>query len=366
MAVALALVIVVENVLVGDAGVTTVVLAALSALTLMWRRTAPFLTPMAVLLAIGYAARTGDVATFDAVSQLLVWVLGSFSVGAYQSRLWSLAGWVGWVVVSVVWVVALGEDFADLAVELILVTAPWIAGVVVRTQRDRAHLANQRADEEARRTAAAAANERARIARELHDVVAHAVGIMVVQAGAASELFDDDPVRARHALTAVQETGRLAVDELARMLGLLREEDGSSRSPLPSLSRLDELVSVTEGAGTPVSVAVAGEISTLGAAVDASAYRIVQEALTNVVKHSPGATAKVTLSRLVDGLEIEVVNSSGTSTAQRNGTGHGLVGIRERVAVFGGLLDAGAVPSGGYRVKVWLPIVAPTGVESRA
>ena len=138
------------------------------------------------------------------------------------------------------------------------------------------------------------------------------------------------------------------------------------RSPLPSLSRLDELVSVTEGAGTPVSVAVAGEISTLGAAVDASAYRIVQEALTNVVKHSPGATAKVTLSRLVDVLEIEVVNSSGTSTGQRNGTGHGLVGIRERVAVFGGLLDAGAVPSGGYRVKVWLPIVASTGVESRA
>ena len=99
MAVTLALVIVVENVLVGDARVTRVVLAAISALTLVWRRTAPFLTPMAVLLAIGYAARTGDVATFDAVSQLLVWVLGPFSVGAYQSRLWSLAGWAGWVLV---------------------------------------------------------------------------------------------------------------------------------------------------------------------------------------------------------------------------------------------------------------------------
>ena len=168
--VTLALVIVVENLLVGDALVTSVVLAAVSALTLVWRRTAPFLTPAAVLLAIGYAARTGDVATFDAVSQILVWVVGPFSVGAYQARLWSLAGWAGWVLVSLAWLVALGEDFADLAFELILVTAPWIAGVVVRTQRERAHLANQRADEETRRTAVAAANERARIARELHDV----------------------------------------------------------------------------------------------------------------------------------------------------------------------------------------------------
>lgn len=362
----LALAIVLENVLVGDAGITSVALSGISGLTLVWCRSAPLLTPTAVLLAIGYTARTGDVAAFDAVSQVLVWVLGSFSVGAHQQRLWSLAGWVGWVLVSLAWLVTLGDDFADLAFELILVTAPWIAGVVVRTQRDRARLADERADEETSRAAVAAATERARIARELHDVVAHAVGIMVVQAGAASELLDDDPARARQALGTVQETGRLAVDELARMLGLLRDEDGPSRSPLPSLSRLGDLVSATEGAGTPVSVTVDGEITTLGSALDASAYRIVQEALTNVVKHSPGAAAEVTISRVGTGLEIEVVNSCGTVIAQRTGTGHGLVGIRERVAVFGGRLDADAVASGGYRLKVWLPVTALTGVEPHA
>ena len=189
---------------------------------------------------------------------------------------------------------------------------------------------------------------------------------MVVQAGAASELLNDDPVRARRALTAVQETGRLAVDELARMLGVLRNEDDSTRSPLPSLSQLDELVSVTEGAGTPVSVTVHGNITTLAAALDTTAYRIVQEALTNVVKHAPGATAKVRISRLADGLEIEVLNSSGTTTGQRRGPGHGLVGIRERVSAFGGRLDAEIVTSGGYRVWVWLPFVASTDASTGA
>ncbi len=360
VAVALALVIVLENVLVGEARATSIVLAAACALTLAWRRSAPFLTPMMVLLAIGYAARTGDAATFDAVSQLLIWVIGAFSAGAHLSRRWSWAGWAAWVLVSMAWLLAFGEDFADLAVELILVTGPWVAGTVVRTQRHRAHLADQRAHEEARRSAVAAADERARIARELHDVVAHAVGIMVVQAGAASEVLASDPVQARRALAAVQETGRLAVDELARMLGVLREENASSRSPLPSLSRLEELVSATEDAGTPVSVVVEGELTSLGSALDASAYRIVQEALTNVVKHSTGAAAEVTISRTTAGLEIEVVNSAGTSAGEPEGTGHGLVGIQERVAVFGGRLEAEAAPSGGFRVKAWLPVVSST------
>jgi signal transduction histidine kinase len=261
---------------------------------------------------------------------------------------------------------AWGEDLADLSFELVLVTAPWVAGVALRRRREQAEGAEERAASVSAQAARAVAEERARIARELHDVVAHAVGIMVVQAGAASELLERDPVRARRSLDTVQQTGRLAVDELARMLGLLRMEEGASRSPLPSLARLSELLEETRASGTPVTVEYDGDVDGLPSALDATAYRILQEGLTNVVKHAPGATARVRLTRHQGHLEIEVSNDPATAPATLSGTGHGLLGIGERSAVFGGKVLSGPTDTGGFELLVRLPVADSLGVVEDA
>jgi len=334
---------------------TAPLIACLPAGALVWRRSLPLLTPTAVLLLMLFAWGTDEPDTVDTVSQVLVWVFGSFSAGAYATRRAGVVGLAYWLVVSAVWMALWGDDLADLSVELVLVTAPWVAGVAVRMKREQAEGADRRAESATAHAAIAVADERARIARELHDVVAHAVGMMVVQAGAASELLDQDPVRARRSLEAVQQTGRLAVDELARMLGLLRAQDETA-SPLPSLSRLSELVSDIRGAGAEVSLRSDGDLDDLPAALDATAYRILQEALTNVVKHAPGATAHLRLLRCADHLEIEVRNSAVSGKPRQGGTGNGLLGIGERVAVFGGHLESGPTADGGYRLNVWLPV----------
>jgi signal transduction histidine kinase len=339
------------------------VIACLPAVALVWRRTLPLLTPTAVLLLMLFAWNFDRPETVDTVSQVLVWVFGAFAAGAYATRRAALSGLALWFVDSTVWMVVWGADLADLAFELVLVTAPWVAGVALRRKREQAEIADRRAESAAAQAATAIADERARIARELHDVVAHAVGMMVVQAGAASQLLDRDPARARQSLDAVQQTGRLAVDELARMLGLLRIQDEKT-SPLPSLSRVSELISDIRGTGTPVSLRYDGELDDLPSALDATAYRILQEALTNVVKHAPGATAHVRLLRCPDHIEIEVCNARANDTSKQSGTGHGLLGIGERAAVFGGRLRTGPTADGGYCLNVWLPV--PAGADSGA
>jgi signal transduction histidine kinase len=346
----------VETALLG-AGWAGSVIACLPAVALIWRRTWPLLTPTAVLLLILFARTIDRPDTVETVSQVLAWVVGAFAAGAYATRRTAMAGLAYWIGVAVVWVVVWGDDVADLAFELVLIVPPWVAGVAVRRKREQADTADQRAQSAAARAATAIADERARIARELHDVVAHAVGMMVVQAGAASQLLDQDPARARQALDAVQQTGRLAVDELARMLGLLRMQDDAT-SPLPSLSRVSELVADIRRAGIDVSLQSDGDLGDLPPALDATAYRILQEALTNVVKHAPGAAARVRLLRRPDHLEIDVDNEEPSDTTQQGGTGHGLLGIGERAAVFGGHVRSGPTPDGGYGLHVWLPINA--------
>jgi signal transduction histidine kinase len=297
-----------------------------------------------------------------------VWMLGAFAAGAYGTTRRAVIGLACWAAVATAWLALWGEDLADLAFELVLVTTPWVAGVAVRVRSQQAAGADRRAAAAADRAGRAVADERARIARELHDVVAHAVGMMVVQAGAASQLLDRDPARARQSLDAIQQTGRLAVDELARMLGLLRSQDETT-SPLPSLSRLTELISDLRRAGTSVALRSDGDLDDLPAALDVTAYRILQEALTNVVKHAPGTTAHVRVQRCADHLELEVCNAQvagapGQGGTGQGGTGHGLLGIRERAAVFGGHLDHGPTADGGYRLSVWLPLDA--GSQSEA
>jgi signal transduction histidine kinase len=205
----------------------------------------------------------------------------------------------------------------------------------------------------------AVTEERARIARELHDVVAHYVSVMVVQAAGARRIADKDPVAAKGALEAVEAAGRTALAEMRRMLEVLRADD-QGMGPQPGLGEIDRLIQNVRDAGLPVEYAVEGEACCLPAGMDLAAYRIVQEALTNTVKHGGKATARVTVRYTEDTLEIEVLDDGRGAAAPlltiAEGGGHGLIGMRERVGLFGGELHTGPVLTGGYRVYARMPI----------
>ncbi|HEY7359520.1 MAG TPA: sensor histidine kinase [Streptosporangiaceae bacterium] len=206
----------------------------------------------------------------------------------------------------------------------------------------------------------AAATERARIARELHDVVAHNVSVMVVQADGASYALGSDPDRARQALAAISATGRQALTEMRRMLGVLRrDEDGTEpeRAPLPGIGQLGELLEQARATGLAASFTVEGVPQPLPDGAALAAYRIVQESLTNTRKHGgPRATAQVTLRYLEDALLLRITDDGRGGTAASDGAGHGLTGMRERVAIYGGWVQAGPRPAGGYQVTARLPL----------
>ncbi|MGW4028148.1 sensor histidine kinase [Streptomyces sp. NPDC004838] len=221
--------------------------------------------------------------------------------------------------------------------------------------------------------------ERSRIARELHDIVSHNVSLMVVQAGAAREVLETMPDEAATALAAVEKAGRDTMTELRHLLGLLApsqsgeevagDQEEAGLSPQPSLSRLSSLIDRVAFAGLPVEVRIAGEPRPLPAGIDVTAYRIVQEALTNALKHGDGRTAEVTVRYADHSLRVEVLNSGpsvltgGDAGPRRpeagDGAGRGLLGLRERVAVYGGHLDARRRLGGGYRVRARIPLDRP-------
>jgi signal transduction histidine kinase len=207
---------------------------------------------------------------------------------------------------------------------------------------------------------AAVAEERSRIAREMHDVVAHSLSVMVVQAEAAEAMLDVDPERARRPLAAVQGTGREALTELRRMLGALREadDDAPSLAPQPGLAGLDALAEHVREAGLPVVVRIEGDPRPLPAGIDLSAFRIVQEGLTNVLKHAGPARAEVLVRYDDDGIALKVSDDGRGAGGVRENGGHGLVGMRERVAVYGGELSAGPRPGpeGGFALSARLPL----------
>jgi signal transduction histidine kinase len=204
------------------------------------------------------------------------------------------------------------------------------------------------------RTQQAAVDERARIARELHDVVTHNVSVMVVQAAAGNDVFDSRPERAREALRAIEETGRRALGEMRRLLDV--EGGGDGTLPQPGLGRIDELVSNVRAAGLPVDLQIEGTPPVMPEGVDLSAYRILQEALTNTLRHARASRASVRVRYRNGAVELEVTDN-GVGGAIAAG-GRGIVGMRERVAVFGGDLDAGAQPGGGFAVRARMPLGA--------
>jgi signal transduction histidine kinase len=211
---------------------------------------------------------------------------------------------------------------------------------------------------EAARTAAAqraVAEERARIARELHDVIAHSVSVMTVQAGAVRRLLQPGQERERLALEAIESTGREALTEMRRLVGLLRRQGTvPDFSPQPSMRAVDVLVGTIREAGLPTELAVEGEPRELAPGVDLAAYRVIQEALTNALKYAGPARAWVTVRWREDEIEVEIA-TDGSSEAAGDGTGHGLIGLRERVALVGGTIESGPRTGGGFVVTARLP-----------
>ncbi|WP_433274654.1 sensor histidine kinase [Actinosynnema sp. CS-041913] len=201
-------------------------------------------------------------------------------------------------------------------------------------------------------------HERARIARELHDVVTHNVSVMVIQAGAARKVMDADPDQARGALLAVEAGGRAAMSELRHVMGLLTVDGPADLAPQPGLDQIQALVARVRDTGVPVGLTVAGTPRPLPSGVELAAYRVVQEALTNTVKHATGASAAVVVEYDAERLRVEVTDTGGEPGAASTGDGRGLIGLRERLAVYRGTLHAGPRAGGGYRVLTEIPLEA--------
>ena len=259
--------------------------------------------------------------------------------------------------------VALDVFLGDFLVNLLALILAFTVGVTIRTRRAyvasleaRAALLEREREENA---LLAVALERGRIARELHDVVAHSVSVVVVQATAAERQVETDPAAAREAMRNVASVGRDALAEMRRVLGVLRDDAGAGLVPQPGIDGLRELARTMEDAGLPVELSVQGDERPLPASAALSAYRIVQEALTNTLRHAGPARARVMLRYLPDAVEVRVSDNGAGSIDQpaalEDGGGRGIIGMRERVALFGGELEAGPRPEGGYAVRALIP-----------
>jgi signal transduction histidine kinase len=256
-----------------------------------------------------------------------------------------------------------GQDPGNAIPSFVWLMAAWVVGWLVRGWRRKnvtLELVNRELDEQRELQARTAVMvERGRIARELHDVVAHNVSMMVVQAGAATRVLDGEHAAVRSALEVIASTGRETVDEMRALLGMLRSDDGADGlTPQPGLADLDRLARGVREAGLPVTVRIEGEQRALPLALELSAFRIVQEALTNALKHAGPANARVTVRYQEGAVELEVADS-GSGPAGVQGTGHGLVGMRERAAMFGGELQAAPSDGGGFIVRARLPLTSP-------
>lgn len=257
------------------------------------------------------------------------------------------------------------DTWGELAVGSILIASMWIWGDSVRTRRAHVESLEERAvrleRERDQQTRIAAADERARIARELHDVVAHSLSVIVSQADGAGYAIETDSARARRAMQTVSATGREALTEMRRMVGVLRADDGRTGdyAPTPGIAQLEALVAQTRRAGLPVELAIDGTPVPLPSGPQLVVYRVVQEALTNALKHA-GTTvtsAQVQLSYRDTALELRIRDDGrGAAAARGDGGGHGLIGMRERVTIYGGSVHAGPRPGGGYEVVASLPL----------
>jgi signal transduction histidine kinase len=306
-----------------------------------------------------YCAIWGTPASSAAV---FVMILACFGAGRYrgaQERL-VVAALAGMILLA-----AIRNDTHSVAVVLFfggIAAAPFAAGRLVA---NRQRLADRLRAQQPLVARAAVVDERARIARELHDVVAHGVSVMVIQAAAGRTLLRRDPARAEEPFEVIEATGKQALGELRRLLGVLRADDdeaGLGLQPQPGLGDLDRLVASVAESGLRVDLIIAGESNSLTPGVDLAAYRIVQEALTNVIRHAGTDRATVRVSFEPGAVALEIVDAGGGMDKPGPGSaggGHGLPGMRERAALYGGELHAGPRQEGGYAVRARLPAEAP-------
>ena len=300
-------------------------------------------------------------------------LLFPYAIGAYASAEVA-AAWLP-ACFAVILMVTSAHDsaltFADLAFPAMIAASSLLAGRAAGGRAELAaelHEAGLRAEEEregeARRAVAA---ERRRIAREMHDVVAHSISVMVVQAGGARRILERDPERAEAAAAEIERTGREALLEMRRLLGVLRTPDQTGqRAPAPSFDDLNALIGRARAAGLPVELVVKGVPRPLPPGMDLAAYRVVQEALTNALQHAPGARTTVTVGWRADALELHVADRGPGPAPGEPGAapGQGLIGMRERVALYGGELRTGPRRGGGFEVHVRLPLEASAVPDS--
>jgi signal transduction histidine kinase len=293
-------------------------------------------------------------------------LIGTYTVATYCSARQRYAGIgvLGFAFLLLGVFGAPGLDATGLAANIGIFAAAYFFGSTIRNRRlymeqleERAASLERERDEEAKR---AVADERLRIAQELHDVVAHSMGVIAVQAGVGAHVIDTDPVEAKRSLEAISATSRSTLTEIRRMLGVLREDTGAEYEPAPDLAELPRLVDAVRAAGLEVEVNVAGSGTDVPPGVSFTAYRIVQEALTNVLKHAGPARATVVVDYEPGVLHVEVADDGRGVNGRSSSGGHGLVGMRERVAVYGGTLTAAPRLGGGFRVAATLPYGADT------
>jgi signal transduction histidine kinase len=350
-----------ELVATGDAGrVQALACAPVAGVGLSLRRKAPIASFVVTWAGLFGASHFVPDWPDGSIAFLFFFFVSLYSVGAHTRGHSSwLAGAL--VLIGIGLFTAFDHDpFAvgDAVFATFFVGGPFATGVAIRLRRDRERTLVTENE-------AAVARERARIARELHDVVAHAISVTVVQARGARAMLGRDEDAVRRALGAIEQTNTSALSDMRRLLAVLRDTDGPGdggrAAPLPSLANLDGLVAQVRAAGLPVDVQVEGEPTAVPPGVDLSAYRIVQEALTNVIKHAgAGARARVRVTYSTDDLRISVSDDGTAWAAGSDGGGHGLVGIRERVAVVGGRVEAGPAASGGFLVSASLPYALGT------
>ena len=357
----LAIAMVVESLTLDDASGWLVVFSAVGAIALLFTRDRPFVAPLAVIASLCTVIAIGGdaVEDFGAFFFIAIFFV-PWSIGTYNEPRRAVAGLVAAEAAGVWANINFHPTTADFFFVSVLIAVSWTTGIFVSRRSEHAREMAERAErlEREQRNAAerAVAEERQRIARELHDVIAHSVSVMTVQAGAVRRLLRPDQEKERNALETVEATGREALTEMRRLVGLLRQRGAMPEfSPQPGLGTMDTLLDGVRSAGLPVELAVDGAPRELPPGVDLTAYRVVQEALTNALKYGGTAHAWVALRWRDDELELEVAND-GRGDGDGTGGGHGLAGMRERILLYGGELESGPRAGGGFVVRARLPL----------
>jgi signal transduction histidine kinase len=323
----------------------------------LWRRSYPLVAVCSVLggLTFSQLVLTPPPDLFVAVLMLAA---ASYGAGAHLEGRRGLLG-LGLAVATVTTLAAIYDPGDIVFPVAFFCVAPWLVGRTLRNHtalaRELAEKAERAAHARAEDERRAIAAERSRIARELHDVLAHSLSVMVVQSAAARRIVERDPQRAADAAELVRETGREALVELRHLFGPVRRGEGEALSGPPSILRVEELAGRARAAGLAVKLTIEGAPVDLPAGVDLTAYRLVQEALTNTLKHAGKARAAVTIAYGSDEIVIAVEDDGGAGGPLDESSGYGLLGMRERVALYGGVLEAGPRDDGGFAVRARLP-----------